>query len=337
MPAPHRPRTTVLVPMRDAERFVADTIRSLLSQTASDLEVVVVDDGSRDASRAQVEAVADDRVRIVEGPSRGIAAALNRGLEEARGDVLMRCDSDDEFRADRVARQLALLDAHDDVAAVCSAYEVLNPSGQPVLSLPPEVPGTDVTDTMKAGVVPTHTSTFALRTEQVRRLGGARGFFETAEDVDLVLRAGTLGRVLIDPEPLHRVRLHDDSVTHSARRDRLVYYDAVARQLLRERLAHGADALDRGDTPAAPERAPGASEPARRRGARPHIQHLLLGEAWRLHRRGRRAEAVAQGLRALSYGPRDPKVWRSVAALAVKRHGPGSRSASPARGQPRAR
>jgi len=88
---------SVIMPMRNARPFVADALRSVLAQGGAELEVIVVDDGSTDGSGDIVRAMSDPRLRMVQGPAKGIAAAFNTGLAAARGELLARCDADDYY------------------------------------------------------------------------------------------------------------------------------------------------------------------------------------------------------------------------------------------------
>ena len=109
--APGTPTVSVVVPVFDGEAVVGATLRSVLAQSRGDLELVVVDDGSTDATREVVDAVArrDARVRLLVQPSnRGRSAARNVGLAAARGRWVTFCDADDLWAGDRLER---LLDA----------------------------------------------------------------------------------------------------------------------------------------------------------------------------------------------------------------------------------
>jgi glycosyltransferase involved in cell wall biosynthesis len=107
------PRVTIIIPACDAAPFVAETLASVLAQTYRDLEVVVVDDGSRDATAAVVDAVAttDPRVRLIRQQNAGVAMARNRAFEAARGAYVALCDADDLWHPEKLARQVALLEA----------------------------------------------------------------------------------------------------------------------------------------------------------------------------------------------------------------------------------
>lgn len=91
------PRVSVVVPVFNVEQYVAECLESLLAQTLTDLEVIVVDDGSTDRSREIVDryAAEDPRIRVIGTDNRGLGAARNTGLAEARGEYLAFADSDD--------------------------------------------------------------------------------------------------------------------------------------------------------------------------------------------------------------------------------------------------
>lgn len=99
---------TVLMPARDAGRWLPATLGSLHKLRGVDLEILIVDDGSRDETPMHLEAARrrDPRVRTIRTPARGIVHALNVGLEAARGRWLARIDADDVLHPDRVAIQV---------------------------------------------------------------------------------------------------------------------------------------------------------------------------------------------------------------------------------------
>src|SRR3954454_19608950 len=105
MSASQLPLVTVLMPMRNAARFVGAALRSVLEQPNVNLEIVVIDDGSTDESADAGARFKDKRIRIIEGPRRGIAAAFNAGLDAARGEIIARCDADDHYPPGRLAQQ----------------------------------------------------------------------------------------------------------------------------------------------------------------------------------------------------------------------------------------
>jgi glycosyltransferase involved in cell wall biosynthesis len=116
------PLVTVLLAVHDGEAYVRTAMASVLGQTFSDLELVVVDDASTDRTPAILAAVGDPRMRLLRNEAQlGLAASLNRGLDEARCRYVARLDADDVAMPRRLERQLARLRATPNVGVVGSA------------------------------------------------------------------------------------------------------------------------------------------------------------------------------------------------------------------------
>lgn len=124
------PRVSVLMPAYNAIDTIREAIDSTLSQTLPDLEVLVVDDGSTDATAEVVETYTDPRVRLLRNAKNlGIPATRQRGADEARGEYLAILDSDDVAHPRRFERQVAYLDAHPDCALVGTWARIVSPDG----------------------------------------------------------------------------------------------------------------------------------------------------------------------------------------------------------------
>ena len=126
------PRVTVITAVFNAESFIEPTLRSLLAQTFTDFEAIVIDDGSRDASMEVVERVAgrDTRVRIIRQENTGIAGALNRGLNESRGEFIGFLDHDDLWRPDKLDRQVEALERDETIGFVGCYSALITPDGR---------------------------------------------------------------------------------------------------------------------------------------------------------------------------------------------------------------
>lgn len=110
------PRVTVLMPVYNAEATLREAVDSILAQTLADFEFVIVDDGSTDGSIAIVQSYADERIRLLCNPNNlRLAQSLNRGLAAAQGEYIARMDADDVSLPERLAQQVAFMDAHPDI------------------------------------------------------------------------------------------------------------------------------------------------------------------------------------------------------------------------------
>jgi glycosyltransferase involved in cell wall biosynthesis len=115
-------RVSIVIPCCNAERWLAATLDSALAQTAAGIEIVVVDDGSTDGSRAVAARHADRGVRLIAQPNRGASAARNAGLAATSGRWVQFLDADDLLAPDKIARQLALLSTRPDLRLVAGAW-----------------------------------------------------------------------------------------------------------------------------------------------------------------------------------------------------------------------
>lgn len=114
-------KLSVVVPARNAARFIGDTLASLAAQQTADFEAIVIDDGSTDATADIVRGVmaGDPRFRLVAGAAKGVSATRNAGLEAARGEIVLFLDADDLLEPDALGRfALALASAPEAVAAL---------------------------------------------------------------------------------------------------------------------------------------------------------------------------------------------------------------------------
>ncbi|HUF49919.1 MAG TPA: glycosyltransferase [Longimicrobiales bacterium] len=111
------PRVSILLPCRDAEAYLPDTIASVEAQTFTSAEIVAVDDGSTDGTRSLLHAWAlrDPHVRVLSQERLGIIPALQRAVAAARGEIFVRMDADDIAYSSRIQKQVELLDANPDV------------------------------------------------------------------------------------------------------------------------------------------------------------------------------------------------------------------------------
>ncbi len=112
---------SVIIPLYNKADTIARAIQSVLNQTYQDFELIVVDDGSTDNGTAIVQAI-DDRIRIVNQENQGVSAARNRGIKEAKSDLIAFLDSDDEWLPDFLETVSNLYNTHPQCAVCATAY-----------------------------------------------------------------------------------------------------------------------------------------------------------------------------------------------------------------------
>jgi glycosyltransferase involved in cell wall biosynthesis len=126
------PRVSVVVPAYNVERYIQQSMQSVLSQTFRDLELIVVDDGSTDGTRALALAFDDPRVRVVTQANRGLAGARNGGIRAARGEFIAFLDADDLWREDKLARHVEHFDRRPEVGVSYSQSAFIDDDGVPL-------------------------------------------------------------------------------------------------------------------------------------------------------------------------------------------------------------
>ena len=109
------PKISVVMPTYNAETYLREAIDSILNQTFTDFEFLIIDDNSNDKTREIIKSYKDKRIRLIDGPGKGISAALNVGLKEAKGEYIARMDADDISLPERFEAQVKFMDEHPEV------------------------------------------------------------------------------------------------------------------------------------------------------------------------------------------------------------------------------
>jgi glycosyltransferase involved in cell wall biosynthesis len=189
------PRFSVIIPTYNRASFVVDAIRSVLGGTFSDIEIIVVDDGSTDATAEAVNAVADHRVGYVYQANAGPAIARNTGAAQAFGEYLAFLDSDDLLLPNALASGAAFLDGRPDIGLVFGPSELVDELGNVIGGSRPNSGDRLDLSEMLLAEFPT-TSQWMLRADWFRRVGGfdpEYSRYHCGEDPDLVVRLGVAG------------------------------------------------------------------------------------------------------------------------------------------------
>ena len=214
------PRVSVLMAVHDGAPWVKDAVASVLSQTLADLELIVVDDGSADATPALLAGVGDRRLRVERRSRAGLTRALNAALALARAPLVARLEADDVALPERLARQVAFLDAHPEVGVLGSAAREVNGDGREVRVVrPPEDDGA-----LRRALIrenPMVHSTVTMRRSLVETVGGYDARFAVAQDYDLWMRLAAVTRLANLPDTLVVRRLLPGRISVARDTDRL--------------------------------------------------------------------------------------------------------------------
>jgi glycosyltransferase involved in cell wall biosynthesis len=206
------PAVSVIIPAYNQAGFLAGAIRSALAQDFADLEVIVVDDGSTDATRAVAENVADARVRYVHQENRGLSAARNTGIRLARGAFLTFLDSDDEFLGDKLTVLMAAFDENPRLGLVAGHAILVDDVGRPLNETFERALPADTSELLLGN--PLHVGSVLLRAEWQERVGLFDERLRSYEDWDLWLRLARAGCPMGSvSRPVSLYRFHREQMT----------------------------------------------------------------------------------------------------------------------------
>ncbi len=238
------PKISVLMNVYNVERYLAEALASIQTQTFTDIEIVVADDGSTDRTRriAELVASADPRIKVVgTHDNRGIPYALNMGLELCIAPFIAKMDGDDIALPTRLEKQLQFLEENPEIALVGCATTAIDQSGIPIpgfgISREPATQE-DVVKTMLFSTPCLHL--WLARREVYDALSGYREM-AFAEDYDFLLRAVTAGFRLSNlSQPLMQIRKRSGNVCSRIEQRKAHYYIV---DLCRERMKLGQDSF----------------------------------------------------------------------------------------------
>ena len=220
------PLFSVIIPLFNHEQFLGEAIRSVLRQSETDLELIIIDDGSTDNSAQVVESFKDPRIHYQYQENLGASFALNRGLAMARGDFVAILNSDDTFHLDRLRYALAAFESQPSLGAFFSAYHFIDESSATIrestdilksirLPLSSVAASTEAFSkesdewilTLLSGNVLHTTSNLVIRTSVIEQIGLFHSW-RYVHDYDFFLRLCASNRVYFDERPLLNYRFH---------------------------------------------------------------------------------------------------------------------------------
>lgn len=211
------------MPTYNAAEYIRSAINSILAQTLSDFELVIVDGGSTDGTPSIIESYENDRIRLIRSNT-GIPAARNRGIEEARGEYVACHDSDDRSHRMRFERQVQYLEDNEPVAAVGTGAVLVDENGERIARrrVATEPSLSDLVDVNHF----VHGS-MTFRRSTLEEVGYYDEWFELAEDYELVLRLANRYDLRNIDKPLYELQIRADS-TYGSSLEEIWLYDRLA-------------------------------------------------------------------------------------------------------------
>jgi len=213
-----RPLVSILIPAYNAQRYIVEAVESMLRQTFTDFECIVVDDGSTDHTSQLLAELQrrDARVRPLRVPHGGIVDALNSGVDAARGALIARMDADDVASPDRLETQVRYMEEHPDVVALGSKVMLVDPFNSPLWEIDVKLEHQDIeAELLRGNGWALFHPTSVIRREAMMRIGRYRPEYQWSEDIDLFLRLAEVGKLANMPTATLRYRQHFSSVNRT--------------------------------------------------------------------------------------------------------------------------
>lgn len=224
------PAVTVLMGLYNAETYLRESIDSILNQTFTDFEFLIYNDGSTDATAEIVFSYTDPRIFLVNNPvNRSVSPNMNEGIERARGRYIVRMDGDDLADPERIAKQVAFMDARPEIGLCGTAVRYFGAS-ESLIQLPEDNATIQHTMWLQNAF---YQPSVIIRTSVLRDSGlRYNTAYEFAEDYKLWSDMCTVTQVHNLPEPLLNYRIHP----HQISRRQAVEQQQVSAKIQREQM-----------------------------------------------------------------------------------------------------
>jgi glycosyltransferase involved in cell wall biosynthesis len=225
------PQVSVIMPSYNHAAFVSAAIKSVLAQSISDWELIIIDDGSTDESLSILSRFSDPRIQLIAQSNQGAPAAFNRGLAQASGKYLALLNSDDCYHPQRLEKLIQVLEADPGIGLAASHIEVIDATGKTlgikhgyhdlepwVLAKPGKSfrAGEDLHAALLTENYLATTSNYVFARGWYEQIGGFRNL-RYVHDWDFALRIARVARLSLFPEPLVRYRVHSQNTIRENR------------------------------------------------------------------------------------------------------------------------
>lgn len=206
------PLVSVIMPIYGTERFLESAIRSVLAQTCQDIELILLNDSSPGDPSPVISRFDDERIVYMEHENGGPSYTRNRGVKESRGRYVAFLDSDDEWLPEKLALQLAVMEAEPTVDVVYTQRQTIDENGNQIYGYSPRLFSGNILNELYVDNFVCMSSTL-LRRSVFDLSGFLDESLRMSEDFDFWLRVACNHRFFALEEPLVRYRVHQEQVS----------------------------------------------------------------------------------------------------------------------------
>ena len=218
------PEISVIMSVYNGEIYLREAAESILNQTITDFEFIIVNDGSTDGSLKIIESYTDERIRVIRNDRNiGLTKSLNKALQQAKGEYIARQDADDISLQNRFEEQLIYLEKHPEVALLGTSAYKIDERGEILAKV--IVPTKPDKDPLKGSQF--FHGSLMFRKKVIDRLGGYNELFRYCQDYEFLLRITKLYELRNLPQVLYKFRFHKDNIRFK-RGDESALYHIIA-------------------------------------------------------------------------------------------------------------
>lgn len=227
------PKVSVVMPAYNAEKYIGESIKSILNQTFIDFEFIIINDGSRDRTKEIILSYSDDRIVYLENEiNSGIVVTLNKGLEYATGEYIARMDADDIAVAERLEKQIEFMEKNKDVGVlgtgICIFGEDVHEQARAFTTNPEQLKAELIFNSCIAH------PTVMMRSNILKNNGLSYDLeYAGAEDYNLWWKIAKISQIATIPDLLLKYRIHSSQITK--KKDEKYY--KMMKKLMEERFS----------------------------------------------------------------------------------------------------
>jgi glycosyltransferase involved in cell wall biosynthesis len=207
------PLVTVLMPAYNAEKYIAEAISSVLKQSFTDFELLIINDGSTDGTELVINSFNDNRIVIIKQANEGVSSALNLGLAHSRAKYVARFDADDICHPDRLKIQYEFITAYPEYSIIGSAADYVDANGHYIFTNHPAAHLNEEIQQLKYSVCPFIHSAVLYKKDVIIKNGGYNEHAYTYEDHFLWVNILANEKACNLSQSLIKVRLNPESIT----------------------------------------------------------------------------------------------------------------------------
>ena len=212
--AKSKPFVSVVMPVKNAENTIKESIDSILTQTLTNFELIIVNDNSTDGTKNLLKSYAssDQRIILINSSGQGISEAINCGIEQAKSPLIARMDADDISHPERLEKQVNAFNNNQNLVLLGTFCHIFRDGDGKIQNYKIPTTNSELQNSIRS--IPTlYHPTIMARKDIIQLVGGFRKRFEGAEDHDLYLRLSRHGEIAVLPEYLVWYRAHPNQYT----------------------------------------------------------------------------------------------------------------------------